>query len=70
VKNTKRNFPYLEDAEKQNDAKHNHEELSADDGEVGDLDTCKEKKRVMIEKKLTSIYFGPVYSRPVQKQGR
>ena len=42
VINTKHNLLYLEYAEQQNDAKHHHEKLSADDGEVGDLDTCKE----------------------------
>jgi hypothetical protein len=65
VKNTKRSFPYLEDADGQNDAKQKHEGLGAEYGEVGDLDTCKEKKRAMIEQKLTSIYKRLVYTRPV-----
>ena len=48
---------YLEYAEEQHHAKHHHEELSADDCEVGDLHTCKEQKRVMIGPGLSSIYL-------------
>jgi len=56
-RNTKHDRLYLEYAEQQNDAKHHHEELRADDCKVGDLDTCKEQKRVIIGSELTNIYL-------------
>ena len=57
VKNTKCNVLYLEYAEEQDDAQNHHEELSSDDREVGDLDSCRKRKRVITERKLTSNYI-------------
>jgi hypothetical protein len=52
VKNTKCNVLYLEYAEEQYHAEHHHEELSSDDGKVGDLDTCKKQKHLITGRKF------------------
>jgi hypothetical protein len=57
VRNTKYGLLYLEYAEEQNHAQHHHEELSADDGKIGDLDSCKEQKQLISELNITSTYL-------------
>jgi hypothetical protein len=57
VRETEHELLYLEYAEEQNHAKHHHEQLSADDGEIGDLDSCKEQKQSISERNIASTYL-------------